>query len=112
MPGTRPASLTTEDAEGHRGTTRARPLDVTGYLRVNPGGPGVTARRVDVQDYVVRVYRRGRGGRGRLLVGVVEEVGVPGRRAFGSVDELWAILASPAGRVRPRRGREVVAPGA
>ncbi|HEY7601883.1 MAG TPA: hypothetical protein VIB60_05210 [Methylomirabilota bacterium] len=47
-----------------------------------------------MQSYIVRIYRRDR--RARRLVGVVEEAGVEGKRAFTSPDELWRILtASP-----------------
>jgi hypothetical protein len=44
-------------------------------------------------DYVVRIYRSEKGNR-HPLVGVVEEVGVEGRRAFHTYDELWEILNS------------------
>jgi hypothetical protein len=42
-------------------------------------------------SYIVRVYRSEKGNP-RLLVGVVEEVGVEGKRAFQTYDELWDIL--------------------
>ncbi len=47
-----------------------------------------------MQSYIVRIYRWGRKRPGRL-VGVVEEAEGAGKRAFGSLDELWQILAGP-----------------
>jgi hypothetical protein len=44
-----------------------------------------------MNTYVVRVYRS-EEDKGRLLVGVVEEVGVEGKKAFNNLDELWTIL--------------------
>jgi hypothetical protein len=49
-----------------------------------------------VQSYIVRIYRRDR--RARQLVGVVEEAGVEGKRAFTSPDELWRILTASSSR--------------
>ena len=46
-----------------------------------------------MDNYVVRIYRRDTKDP-RLLVGVVEEVGVEGSRAFQNLDELWTILLS------------------
>jgi hypothetical protein len=46
-----------------------------------------------MKSYVVRVYRFERK-HPRSLVGVVEEVGVKGKRAFTNLDELWDILKS------------------
>jgi hypothetical protein len=43
-----------------------------------------------VQSFIVRIYRQDR--RARRFVGVVEEAGVEGKRAFTTVDELWRIL--------------------
>jgi hypothetical protein len=40
---------------------------------------------------MVRVYREGLSDR-RKLVGIVEEVGIKGNRAFTNFDELWDIL--------------------
>jgi hypothetical protein len=50
-----------------------------------------------VQSFVVRIYRRDR--RARRLVGVVEEAGVEGKRAFTTLEDLWRILT--ASRSRP-----------
>ena len=49
-----------------------------------------------MNTYVVRVYRSEQDKR-HLLVGVVEEVGVEGKRAFNNLDELWTILNSEKG---------------
>jgi hypothetical protein len=46
-----------------------------------------------MDTYVIRIYRRDENDP-RILVGVVEEVGVEGNRAFGNLDELWFILNS------------------
>ncbi len=46
-----------------------------------------------MDTYVIRIYRRDENDP-RILVGVVEEVGVEGNRAFGNLDELWFILDS------------------
>jgi len=61
----------------------------------------------NASGYVVRVYRWGGPGL-RHIVGVVEEVGVEGRRAFTSVDELWQIFcATRRGRGRREARRSV-----
>jgi len=49
-----------------------------------------------MNTYVVRVYRSDED-KPRLLVGVVEEVGVEGKKAFNNLEELWAIL-NPRGK--------------
>ena len=46
-----------------------------------------------MNSYIVRIYRQEKD-RPRSLVGIVEEVGVDGRRAFTDLDELWKILNS------------------
>ena len=46
-----------------------------------------------LENYVLRIYRRKKNDP-RILVGVVEEVGVEGKRAFSNLDELWSILNS------------------
>ena len=45
----------------------------------------------------MRIYRRDR--RARQIVGVVEEAGVEGKRAFTTLEDLWRILT--ASRSRP-----------
>jgi hypothetical protein len=42
-------------------------------------------------DYIIRIYRF-KEGNPRRLVGVVEEVGAKGKKAFANYDELWEIL--------------------
>lgn len=42
--------------------------------------------------YIVRIYRL-RKDKSRGILGVVEQVGVKGRKAFTDCDELWEILS-------------------
>jgi len=42
-------------------------------------------------DYIVRIYRFEKG-KPRSLVGLVEQVGKKGKKAFNNYDELWEIL--------------------
>jgi hypothetical protein len=44
-----------------------------------------------MNSYLVRIYRRGEDNP-RLLVGVVEEPGTNGKKAFTNLYELWEIL--------------------
>jgi hypothetical protein len=44
-----------------------------------------------MNTYVVRVYRSDED-KPRLLVGVVEEVGIEGKKAFNNLGELWTFL--------------------
>ena len=46
-----------------------------------------------MDNYIVRIYRRKRDDP-RVLVGVVEEVGTKGKKAFIDLDDLWKILNS------------------
>jgi hypothetical protein len=46
-----------------------------------------------MNSYLVRVYRRVENNP-RMLVGVVEEVGVKEKKAFHNLHELWDILNS------------------
>jgi hypothetical protein len=48
---------------------------------------------VVLANYIVRIYRLDKKNP-RHLVGVVEEVGVKGKKAFTNYDELWDILIS------------------
>ncbi len=57
-------------------------------------------------DYIVRIYRLGKKNPCRL-VGVVEEVGVKGRKAFTNYDELWEILISSKSIGKKKRIKEV-----
>ena len=47
-----------------------------------------------VANFIVRIYRFEKDNP-KSLVGVVEEVGVKGKKAFTNYDELWEILNSP-----------------
>ena len=49
--------------------------------------------KVVLANYIVRIYRLDKKNP-RHLVGVVEEVGVKGKKAFTNYDELWDILLS------------------
>ncbi len=44
-----------------------------------------------MDSYVVRVYRQEKDNPSKL-VGVVEEIGVKGKRAFTNIEDLWEIL--------------------
>ena len=57
-------------------------------------------------SYLVRIYRRD-GNNPRLLVGVVEEVGTEGKKAFSNLYDLWDILNSTRrSAARPSEGGE------
>jgi hypothetical protein len=58
-----------------------------------------------MNTYVVRVYRSDED-KPRLLVGIVEEVGVEGKKAFNNLDELWAILNPVKARPAVLNGKE------
>ena len=49
---------------------------------------------VFVKCYIVRIYRCEKN-KPRNFVGVVEEIGNTGKKAFKNLDELWEILISP-----------------
>ncbi len=44
-----------------------------------------------VDNYIIRIYRREKDNP-RLLVGLIEEIGVSGKKAFNNLDDLWEIL--------------------
>ncbi len=46
-----------------------------------------------MEDFIVRIYRFEKD-KPRSLVGLVEKVGVTGRKGFTNLDELWEILNS------------------
>ncbi len=58
-----------------------------------------------MKTYIVRVYRREKNKPLRLA-GVVEEVGIKGRKGFTNYDELWEILRFPASSRYSRRKEE------
>jgi hypothetical protein len=57
-----------------------------------------------VQTYIVKIYRQ-RPDSHRSIVGMVEEVGVNGKKAFNTYDELWEIVnpakQTDAGKTHP-----------
>ena len=53
-----------------------------------------------MNSYILRIYREEKNNP-RNYVGTVEHVGTPEKKAFTSLDELWAIL-NPAGKYRKR----------
>jgi hypothetical protein len=58
-----------------------------------------------VANYIVRIYRCEKD-RPQSLVGVVEEAGKKGKKAFQSYDELWEILNSANGENEAERAEE------
>ena len=44
-----------------------------------------------METYIIRIYRREEIG-ADMLVGTVEEPGVPGKKPFVNLDQLWDIL--------------------
>ena len=58
-----------------------------------------------MNSYLVRIYRRGEDNP-RVLVGVVEEPGSNGKKAFTNLYELWEIL-NPVkeSRAQPKRSK-------
>ena len=56
-----------------------------------------------MDNYIVRIYRRKRDD-SRLLVGLVEEVGTKGKKAFNDLDDPWKILNSKERNVNLIRG--------
>jgi hypothetical protein len=61
----------------------------------------------DVEDYIVRIYRRKEENGG--LFGVVEEVGIEGKKAFRSIGELVRLLRGDVPEDRPKAERTRVA---
>jgi hypothetical protein len=62
--------------------------------------------KVVLANYIVRIYRLDKKSP-RHLVGVVEEVGVKGKKAFTNYDELWEILISSKSTAQKQRRKEV-----
>lgn len=60
-------------------------------------------------DYIVRIYRFEKKNP-RHLVGVVEEIGIKGKKAFTNYDELWDILISSKSirQKQKKMGKEVI----
>jgi hypothetical protein len=63
-----------------------------------------------VDNYVIRIYRREKDNP-RKLVGVVEEVGVQGKKAFTDLEDLWEILNSPEGDVKRQKNKRRIGKG-
>ena len=58
--------------------------------------------------YIVRIYRL-RKDKPRGILGVVERVGVKGRKAFTDCDELWEILScSISIKTHKKRGNAII----
>jgi hypothetical protein len=60
-----------------------------------------TLGRWGLNSYLVRIYRRDEKNPSKI-VGIVEEIGTDGKRAFECLDDLWEILSSPHTEV-PRK---------
>jgi hypothetical protein len=56
-----------------------------------------------LDNYIVRIYRREKDNP-RLLVGLVEEVGFAGKKAFNTLDDLWEILNTKGALPKRRKG--------
>ena len=58
-----------------------------------------------MNSYLVRIYRKAENNP-RMLVGVIEEVGVKEKKAFSNLYELWDIL-NPAKReqTQPKKNK-------
>jgi hypothetical protein len=56
-----------------------------------------------MNSYLVRIYRKA-DNNPRMLVGVVEEVGVKEKKAFSNLYELWNIL-NPVKKTRTQPNR-------
>ena len=59
-----------------------------------------------MKSFVVRIYRF-KKKKPRMLVGVVEEVGVKGRKAFTNLDELWEIFTTVKNNAKKLRRGEI-----
>jgi hypothetical protein len=69
-----------------------------------------------MNSYIVRIYRKAENNP-RVLVGVVEEIGAKGKKAFTNLYELWEILnperkgGNHPGNARDRMRKESDAEG-
>jgi len=59
---------------------------------------------VSVKNYILRIYRFDPKNPNRL-VGLAEEVGAEGKRAFTNLQELWDILRFPERKAPVERGK-------
>jgi len=62
----------------------------------DPYGGAILPHRPSFASYIVRIYRFQKN-KPHALLGVVEEVGKTGKKAFTHYDELWEILNSAKG---------------
>jgi hypothetical protein len=61
--------------------------------------------KVTDESFIVRIYRVDAKRHG--IIGVVEEIGVKGKKAFTNVDELWEILNRSQGK-EPTKEKRVL----
>jgi PilZ domain len=59
-----------------------------------------------LETYVVRIYRHEKN-KPRSIIGIVEEVGSKGKKAFTTYDELWSILKTVKRNPRESKRHEV-----
>jgi hypothetical protein len=57
-----------------------------------------------LETYIIRIYRRGKSIPHKLI-GIVEETGIEGKKAFTCADELWNILKSPEKAISQKHGK-------
>ena len=70
----------------------------------------ILGAKVIPKTYIIRVYRFARDNP-RRLVGVVEEAGEKGKKAFTGYQELWEILNLPGRSKSMKSGKRRVASG-
>jgi hypothetical protein len=70
----------------------------------DPYGGAILPHKPSFASYIVRIYRFQKN-KPHTLLGVVEEVGKQGKKAFTHYDELWEILNSARG-LRFQEGEE------
>ena len=64
-----------------------------------------------MDTYIIRIYRRGESN-SDTLAGTVEEPGIPEKRAFVNLDQLWDILHAKKKKVlKPKRKMEILGKG-
>jgi hypothetical protein len=61
-------------------------------------------RAMIFSNYIIRIYHFEKD-KPRSLVGLVEEVGTKGKKAFNTYDELWEILNTPEQDLRKVKGK-------
>jgi hypothetical protein len=58
-----------------------------------------------LETYILRIYRREKGIPHRII-GIIEESGVEGKKAFTCLDELWGILNPAPARKLPSKKKK------